>query len=97
MEIVSQSLVMKVFVTSKHQRIMIMFIVVMMEVMAMCAMEMMMNATTMCRTEMMERLPTTLILVKRSRVLSRDKTTMSLESPKKCLYKTRRNSIIHNN
>jgi hypothetical protein len=82
-EIVPQSLVTKVFAAFKHQRIMIMFVVVMMEVMAMCAMEMMMNAMAMCRTKMMGRLPTTLVLVKKSRVLSWDKTTTSLESPKR--------------
>jgi hypothetical protein len=73
------------------------FVVVMTKVTAMCAIEMMMNATAMCRTEMMKRLPTTLVLVMTFRVLSKNKTTMSLKSPRKCMYKTGRNSIIHSN
>ena len=74
---------------------MITFAVVMMEVMTICAIEMMMNAMAMCRTEMMERLPTTLVLVMTCRELSRNKTTMSLENPRWCLYKMGQNSIIH--
>jgi hypothetical protein len=72
-EIIPRCLVMEVFATSKHQRIMMMFAMVMMEVTAMCAMEMMMNATAMCRTEIMGRLPTMIVLVMTSRVLSRTK------------------------
>jgi hypothetical protein len=73
------------------------FAMVMTEVMEMCAIEMLMNATTMRKMEMMRRLPTTLVLVVTSRVLSKDKTTMFLESLRKCLYKMGWNSIIHKN
>jgi hypothetical protein len=66
------------------------------EVTAMCAMEMMMNATARCRTKMMRKLPTMLVLVMTFRELSRDKTTTSLESLRRCPYKTGWNSIIHN-
>jgi hypothetical protein len=71
------------------------FPVVMTEVTAMCATEMIMTATAMCRMEMIRRLPTTLLVVVTSRVLSKDKTTTSLESPRRCPYKTGRKSIFH--
>jgi hypothetical protein len=59
-------------------------------------MEVMMNTMAMYKTKMMRRLPTTLVLVVTSRVLSKDKTTTSLESLKKCPYKTGQNPIKFN-
>jgi hypothetical protein len=94
-EIISQRLVIEVFAASKHQRTMMTFPMVMTEVTAMCAIEMIMTATAMCRMEMMRRLPTMLLLVVTSRVLSKEKTTTSSESPRRCVYNTGRKSIFH--
>jgi hypothetical protein len=96
-EIVLRRLVTEVFVASMDLRIMMTFAIVMTNVTTMCIMEMMTKATAMCIMEMMMRLPTTVLVVIRSRVLSRDKTTMFLNSPKKCPYETGRNAIIYGN
>jgi hypothetical protein len=59
------------------------FAVVIIEATAISTMEMMMKALAMCGTEMMRKLPTTMLVVIRSKVLSRDKKTTFLKSPRR--------------
>jgi hypothetical protein len=70
------------------------FAVVMTEATAMCTIEMIMKETGMCRLVMMKRLPTTVLLVMKSRMLSRNKTTTLLRSPMRCPYRTGWNAVI---
>jgi hypothetical protein len=79
-EIIPQRLVLEVFTASKYQRTMMKFPMVMTEVTTICTTKTMMTTTAMCRTEMMRRLPTTLVLVVTSKVLSKNKATTSLRA-----------------